>query len=307
MTDPGDFGDGDAVRVSIVIVTWNARTVLHRCLESLRQHPPSGTWEAVVVDNASTDDTLTMLAEQAPWARVVANPHNVGLAAANNHGLAASRGTAVLISNPDVLYSEGAVDALLDALDRHPRAAFVVPRLRHPDGRLQTSAGDLPTLREALAGRGASQSRGSPIGGHGGFWWDGWEHDEELPIGHGAESCYIVRTTALAEIGPQDPRFFLDWEGIEWSRRAARHGWEIWFCSAAEVIHMGGESVQQNRLRWVVASHTGMYRYFSTETPAPLRPLLALLIASRALVKLAALAVGAPLYDRANRSGGAPG
>ncbi len=274
--------------------------------ESLQRHPPSETWEVVVVDNASTDDTLKMLAEHAPWARVIANPLNVGLAVANNQGLAASRGPAILISNPDVLYSAGAIDALRDALDRHPGAAFAVPRLLHPDGRLQTSAGDLPSFPEAFAGRSASQSRGSGTAIRRGFWWDGWEHDEELAIGHGAESCYIVRTTALAEIGPQDPRFFLDWEGIEWSRRAAHLGWEIWFCKDAEVIHLGGESVQQNRLRWVVASHTGMYRYFRVDTPAPLRPLLALLIASRALVKLAALAVGAPLYDRANRSSDVP-
>ena len=260
----------------------------------------------MVVDNASTDDTLKTLAEQAPWARVIANPHNIGLAAANNQGLAVSRGQAILISNPDVLFSAGAIDALRDALDRHPRAAFAVPRLLHPDGRLQTSAGDLPTFAEAFAGRSASQSRSSGVGGRGGFWWDGWEHDEEVPIGHGAESCYIVRTAALAEIGPQDPRFFLDWEGIEWSRRVGHRGWEIWFCSDAEVIHLGGESVQQNRVRWVVSSHTGMYRYFSVNTPAPLRPFLAVLIASRALVKLTALAVGAPLYDRANRSGDVP-
>jgi len=288
--------------VSIVIVTWNARPVLQRCVESLLLHPPSGSWEVVVVDNASTDDTLTMLAEKAPWARVIANRHNVGLAAANNQGLSASRGQAIVISNPDVLFSAGAIDALRDALDRHPRAAFAVPRLLHPDGRLQTSAGDLPGFAEAFAGRSASQSRSSAVGGRSGFWWDGWAHDEELPIGHGAESCYVVRTSALAEIGPQDPRFFLDWEGIEWSRRAARHGWEIWLCSSAEVVHLGGESIQQNRARWVVSSHTGMYRYFSADTAAVLRPFLALLIASRALVKLAALAVGAPLYDRANRS-----
>jgi GT2 family glycosyltransferase len=243
-----------------------------------------------------------MLAEEAPWAQLIANRENVGLAAANNQGLAASRGEAILISNPDILFSAGAIDALCGVLDRRPRAAFVVPRLLHPDGRVQTSAGDLPSFREAFAGRAASQSRGSGARGRRGFWWDGWAHDEEVPIGHGAESCYIVRAKALAEIGMQDRRFFLDWEGIEWSRRAARGGWEIWLCKDAEVIHLGGESVQQNRIRWVLWSHAGMYRYFSAEIRAPLRPILGLLIACRALVKLAALAIGAPLYDRANRS-----
>lgn len=303
MRDPGDVGRTDAVRVSIVIVSWNTREALKRCLESLQQHAPSGAWEAIVIDNASTDDTLQMLAETAPWARVVANLQNAGLATANNQGLALSRGDAVLISNPDIVFSAGAIDALCSALDRHPRAAFIVPRLLHPDGRVQTSAGDLPTLREALAGRRANQSRGASASELGGFWWDGWAHDQEIRIGHGAESCYVVRSAAIADIGPQDPRYFLDWEGIEWSRRAAHHGWEIWLCGDAEVIHVGGESIQRNRMRWVIASHAGMYRYFSGEVRAVFRPLLAALIASRAVAKLAALAFGAPLYERANRSG----
>src|SRR5258708_15469675 len=263
MTHTGDAEDVDAVEVSIVIVTWNAGHALRGCLESLHQQPPSGTWEAIVVDNASADDTVRMLAAEAPWARVITNPENVGLAAANNQGLAASRGRAILISNPDVLFSRGAIDALCDALDRHPRAALVVPRLLHPDGRVQTSAGDLPSFREAYAGRAASQSRASAAAARRGFWWDGWAHDEEVPIGHGAESCYVVRAAAVAQIGPQDRRFFLDWEGIEWSRRATRHGWEIWFCNDAEVTHRGGQSIQQNGLRWGGWSHAGMYRYFA--------------------------------------------
>src|SRR5258708_6771648 len=183
MTHRGDVGDGDAVRVSIEIVTWNAGHVLRGCLTSLHLHSPSGPGEAIVVDNASADDTIGMLAAEAPWARVIANPENVGLAAANNQGLAASRGRAILISNPDVIFSHGAVDALCAALDRHPRAAFVVPRLLHPDGRVQTSACALPSFREAYPGRAASQSRASAAAARRGFWWDGWAHDEEVPIG----------------------------------------------------------------------------------------------------------------------------
>src|SRR5204862_2464581 len=136
-----------------------------------------------------------------------------GLAAANNQGLAASAGEMILISNPDVQYQAGSIDALLAAMERQDRAAFVVPRLVLTDGSVQTAAGDLPTVSEALLGRQA-QRRSN---GARGFWWDGWGHDEERRIGHGAEASYLVRRVAVDDIGPQDEAFPLDWEGVDWS------------------------------------------------------------------------------------------
>ncbi|MFY9614172.1 MAG: glycosyltransferase family 2 protein [Candidatus Dormiibacterota bacterium] len=288
--------------MSVVIVNRDAREALLQCLESIKRFPPAVAWEAIVVDNNSADGSVAAIAGDFPEARIISNADNRGLARANNQGMAAARGEVVLISNPDVLVTAGALDALWSAMERHPRAAFIVPRLVHPDGSLQTSAGDLPRLREALLGRSATrQAAAARADTATGYWWDSWAHDEERSIGHGAEACYLVRAAAIAEIGPQDERFFLDWEGIEWSARAQRHGWQVWFTPTAEVVHVGGASIKQVQLRWVVWSHRGLYRYFRAQSPALLRPPLAALIALRAGVKIAFLVAGQPLYDRANR------
>lgn len=283
--------------VSVVIVTWNSSADIERCLRSLAQHPPTAPWEVVVVDNDSHDDTVARATRAIEGVRVIANATNRGLAAANNQGIVAADGEAVVVSNPDVEFTAGALDALRAALARHPRAAFVVPRLVHTDGSLQTSAGSLPTLAEALRGRRASHRRGETSG----FWWDGWRHDEERRIGHGGEACYAVRRDAIAAIGPQDERYRLDWEGIEWAARAADAGWEVWFCPDATIVHHGGTSIRQVPFRWIVSSHLGMYRYFAATRPAPLRPVLAVAIAARAAAKLGAQLVGSRLYDRAHR------
>jgi GT2 family glycosyltransferase len=234
-----------------------------------------------------------------PWVRVIANGRNLGLAAANNQGLRASEAPFALISNPDVIYRPGAVDALLDLMHRRARAAFAIARLRDPDGTLQISAGDLPTLREALIGR-ALLTRGRRTTARTGFWWHGWDHDEEARIGHGGEACYLVRRAAIDEIGLQDERFVLDWEGVDWSRRAAEAGWEIWFCPEADVVHHGGVTLRQAPYRWVVSSHRGMYRYFRACTPAMARPFVAAAIGARAGVKLGLATVDGRLYDRAH-------
>ncbi|MEA2684686.1 MAG: hypothetical protein QOK05_3014 [Chloroflexota bacterium] len=284
--------------VSVCIVNWNAREILLRCLDSLQSNPPAIAWECVVVDNASSDGSAEAVRASAPWVRLLTNPQNVGLPAANNQAMRATHGEYILISNPDVLYAPGAIDALVELLDRRPRAAFAVPRLLHPDGSLQTSAGSLPTLWEALRGRGASQQgqRGTR-----GFWWDGWAHDEELAVGHGAESCYMVRRSAAEAFGLQDESFRLDWEGIEWAARAAHAGWDVWFCPGAEVVHLGGASIKQAQLRWILESHRGIYRYFGPRTHPVVRPLVAAAIAARAAAKLAGTVAGRPFYDRANR------
>jgi len=278
--------------VSAVIVNWNAGAALDRCVSSLLEHAVDGRTEVVVVDNASTDGSVSAVAAR-PEVRVVANPTNRGLAAANNQGIVATSGPYILVANPDVEFGPGAVDALVDLLDRRPRAAIAVARLRRPDGTIQTGAGDLPTLREALFGRQLVRRRHATTG----FWWDGWAHDEERTIGHGMEACYLVRRDALADIGLQDERFPLDWEGIDWSATAWDAGWEVWYCPAAEVVHLGGVSLRQAQRAWIVRSHRGMYRYFAKRSPSWTKPLLAVAFAGRAAVKLVAARAGLADYD----------
>jgi GT2 family glycosyltransferase len=294
-----------ATRLSAVIVSWNAREALLGCLRSLADHPPPIDWEAIVVDNGSSDSSVEAVRASAPWATVIANPANRGLAAANNQGILAARGEVLLICNPDVVFGPGALAAMLAALDRHPRAAFVVPRLLNGDGTLATSAGDLPRLRDALLGRQAQRWRAS--GAPRGLWWDGWGHDEERQIGRGHEAAYLVRRQAVDEIGLQDEAFRLDWEGPDWTARARHAGWEVWLCPDAEVTHLGGGSIRQVPLRWVVSSHVGMYRYFARRRPAWQRPPLAVIVAVRGAVKWTATAAGVAMYDRGHRGRPRPG
>src|SRR5947209_13226745 len=110
--------------ISVVVVTWTSGQELLNCIQSLHENPPSVGWEAIVVDNGSTDGSIDAVRPGFPHVRVIANARNRGLAAANNQGIAASRAAFVLISNPDVLYPAGAIDALLDLMQRRERAAF---------------------------------------------------------------------------------------------------------------------------------------------------------------------------------------
>jgi GT2 family glycosyltransferase len=285
--------------VSVIIVNWNAKRELLECLESLNQHPPPEPWEVTVVDNGSRDGSVDAVKLEAPWVRVIANPDNRGLPAANNQGIVASSGDALLICNPDVVFTAGAISALVDLLDRRSGAGIVVPRLLYHDGALQTSAGDLPTLSGALLGRQLQRRRAR--GAKTGMWWDGWNHATEEVIGRGHEAAYLVRRSAVVEVGLQDERFRLDWEGIDWMDRFRAAGWQVWLCPDAAIIHLGGASIRQVPLRWVVLSHLGLYRYFAKRTPKYVHPMLGATVASRAVVKMAVTAAGVAMYERAHR------
>jgi N-acetylglucosaminyl-diphospho-decaprenol L-rhamnosyltransferase len=275
-------------QVTAVVVTWNSQSTIARCLATLSASELSGGVRIIVVDNASGDATVAEASGAAADTVVIRNTTNVGLAAANNQGIQMATTPWVLVSNPDVIYEPTTVAELLGCGERHDRAAFVIARLTYADGSPQTSVGDLPGFAQAYLGRRASAARGATSG----FWWDGWAHDEERAVGHGAESCYLVRRSAIDEIGMQDPKYFLDWEGIDWASRARAAGWQVWFTPRARAVHIEGVSIRQAKLRWVVRTHRGMYRYFSQRSAGWLHPLLAASIGGRAAVKLAAVALG---------------
>jgi len=290
---------GDDTFISAIIVTWNSASVITDCLSSVERELRPGRGEIIVVDNASRDDTVERVRALAPDAHLITNDSNRGLAAANNQGMRAARGSAYLICNPDVVLQPGSVSAMMAVLERHHHAAWVVPRLVHEDGVLQTSVGSLPTLAEALLGRQIARRRspGSPTG----FWWDGWAHDVERTVGHIFECAYAVRRRAVEEVGMQDARYVLDWEGLDWAERFDRAGWEIWFAPGAEVVHLGGASRRQVPLRSVISQHRGIYFYFADRRPRLVKPFLAVAVGLRAVIKLALTGMGVPLYSWAHR------
>jgi N-acetylglucosaminyl-diphospho-decaprenol L-rhamnosyltransferase len=284
--------------VSVVVVTWNSASVIEGCLRTLATELPTGS-EIVVVDNASGDNTVALVRQLCPDALVIVNAANRGLAAGNNQGMVAARGDCFLICNPDVEFQPDSVRNMLDVLARHERAAWIVPKQIHEDGVLQTSVGSLPTLSECLLGRQVARRR--TTGTDSGFWWDGWPHDEERTVGHAFECAYVIRREAVDDIGLQDERYVLDWEGLDWSERFQRNGWEVWFAPDAVVMHLGGTARRQVPFRTVISAHRGMYYFYSDRRPAAWKPFLAAAFGARAVVKMALTRVGVPMYSWALR------
>jgi GT2 family glycosyltransferase len=286
--------------LSVLIVNWNSRDDLLGCIRSILDSEPSVSFELIVVDNGSSDGSVPAVRSLFPAVTVISNATNQGLAKANNQAMAAASGEILVLSNADVVFGTETLDEIASFFRRRPKAGLLALLLRWPDGVIQTSAGDLPSLREALLGRQAQ--RWSSDGRPSGFCWDRWPHDEEVRTGRAGDACFAARREAVAVVGSQDERFPLDWEAIDWSRRMKEAGWEIWFSPHTAVVHIGGASTSRMpSFRWVWQTHKGMYRYFAKQSSVVARPILALLFSTRAVVKWSLMAAGLPMWRLAHR------
>jgi len=202
-----------APELSICIVSWNTSELLDACLRSIAEAPDTVTREVIVVDNASTDDTVEMVQQGHPNVVLIANRENRGYAAGNNQAMAVARGRLILLLNPDIAVHAGALDVLVRLLNERPQAGAVAPRLLLPDGLVQASCRSFPTpdvvLYEAL-GLSRLFPRNRRFGKYRMTWWD---YDDERPVDQPMASALMVRREVLDEVGVMDesfPIFFND-------------------------------------------------------------------------------------------------
>jgi GT2 family glycosyltransferase len=225
--------------VSIIIVSFNARSDLERCLASLHAPQPAAAHEIIVVDNAS-DDGSADAARRWPDVRVIETGANLGFARATNAGIRASTGASLLLLNGDTVVPPGAIDRLLDELARHPDAAVVGPRLVDAEGRAELSfgrmIGPLNELRQKRLVRG--QARREPRISALVDQMTRRAHSPDWVSG----ACLLVRRADAEAVGLLDERYRLYTEDVDFCAAVRARGRRIYFTPAVEVVHLRGRS-----------------------------------------------------------------
>jgi hypothetical protein len=217
--------------LSIIIVSFNARADLERCLDSLGAAPPATPHEIIVVDNASTDGSAAA-ARGRPGAQVIDAGANVGFARACNIGIRASRGTHLLLLNSDTIVPAGAIDALFAELQRDPEVAVVGPRLVDASGRAELSFGSMITpLAEWRQKRLARSGRVDRLTRR--------RHHPDWVSG----ACLLVSRADADAAGLLDERFFMYTEDVDFCASIRARGRRILFTPGVEVVHARGRSV----------------------------------------------------------------
>jgi N-acetylglucosaminyl-diphospho-decaprenol L-rhamnosyltransferase len=245
--------------VSTLVVCWNNRDFLPRCLESVSAS------EVIVVDNASGDGSAQVVAERFPSARLLALDRNVGFAGGVNRAAAHATGTYLLLLNPDAEATPRAVERMVAFLDEHDTCAAVTGRLLSMTEEPQNDfhVRRLPTL-SSLAVDLLLVSRfwpTNPITRHA----EGADIDETAvsAIERPTASCLLVRRTAFDQVGGMDDQFTPAWfEDVDFCKRLLDARWSIYSLPTAVFRHLGGRSVRRlGRARTKRIFYRNMERY----------------------------------------------
>lgn len=286
------------MNVAVVIVNFNAGDELDATLASLPAGLQGLPWEAVVVDNASSDGSERAVERTAnPQVHLIRQPANEGFARGVNAGIAATTAPLVLVLNPDCVLAPGAAQQLKAELERHAGCAIVGPRILDPDGTLQQSARGDPTLMTGLFGRRGTWSRRFPetrVARRNLAAEDAVRSNAtSVVVDWVSGACLLARRDALAAVGGFDERYFLYWEDADLCRRLRKASWHVRYVPGATVTHQVGRSSHSARGLAVREFHRSAYRYYVTHVIPqwwhPGRPVAwAILSARRAWKQLAA-------------------
>jgi hypothetical protein len=232
-------GEDSLTDLSIIIVSYNAREELERCLASLHTPPPALSYEIVVVDNASTDGSADA-ARRWPHVQVIESGANRGFASANNIGIRASSSSLLLLLNSDTIVPKGAVDGLARAIWSHPDVAVVGPRLVDGAGRAELSFGRMVSpwaefrqkrLMRGLANGSARVRRRVQA-------MTGTEQFPDWVSG----ACLMVCRSDAEAVGLIDERYFMYLEDVDFCAAIRARGRQVMFTPAVEVVHLRGRS-----------------------------------------------------------------
>ena len=207
---------------SLIVITYNSGNIIKRCLDALAK-TSNARYEIIVVDNASFDDTATLVRLRYPNVRLIVNPKNVGFGAACNVGIAAAAGDAFVFLNPDVEVLPDWLEHVERHFNEYPDAAIICPTTLRPG----QARSDQTGVAESAAGPGCALA---------------------------------LRRTAWQEIGGFDPNIFLYWEDTELCWRAWLLGWRVLEDFDACVYHEQGASTRGSR--WdAEAAKNGLYTH----------------------------------------------
>jgi len=275
------------IDLSICIPTLNASTYLRNCLKSICEQdaylywvdaipanqitpssPSTGdsrlNFELILIDNASTDDTLTMLQADYPTAHLTMNEKNEGFTRPINQALRQSRGRYMLVLNPDTIVLPGAFNELISYMDVHTDVGICGPKVLNRDGSLQKAC------RRGVSRPWAAFSYFSGLSSlfphskfFGGYLLNYLDEDAIHEVDGVSGSCMLIRRQVIDQVGMFDERFFAYQEDADYCFQAKKAGWKVVYLPDAQIIHFGGQGGSRVQpYRSIFEWHRSYYLYY---------------------------------------------
>lgn len=253
--------------VSVIIVSWNTKDLLRKCLQSVFNETRKATLEVWVVDNDSPDLSADMVREEFPQVKLIANSDNKGFALANNQAMNLSSGRFILLLNPDteVLSSNGigAIDAMVGYAEKHQteKVGILTCKLLNGDGTLQKSVNRFYNFWRSFLDNRFMYEMIAKLKGSEKLLTSHWEHDSIKEIDWAYGAVMFFSKESMDRVGVLDPQFYIYAEEMDYFMRYRKAGYTSWFLSDIEIIHYGKSSSRQRRAAMFIQNYKSFYLF----------------------------------------------
>lgn len=224
--------------VSIIIVNWNTKDLLLDAVNSIVRSKPKATYEIIVVDNGSEDDSVISVKKvKGAKLTVIENKENLGFSKANNQGIKIAKGEYILLLNSDTQVKGDAIDKMLEFAEDNPDAGVVGARLLNRDESLQESVFRAPTLFNAV--------REYWFGEKG--LYDKYVPQTDVPIAvdNVVGAAFLITPKARKAVGMLNEKYFFFWEDLDYCRAVRSAGMKVYYLPSALVYHYHGSTVRK--------------------------------------------------------------
>ncbi len=279
------------MKLSIVIVNYNVKHFIDQCLHSVEKAIKRLDAEVFVVDNNSVDGSCTLIREKFPWVHLIENKDNVGFSKANNQAINISKGTYVLLLNPDTVLEEDSLEKVLDFADAHPDAGGIGVKMIDGKGNfLPESKRALPTPTVSFY-KISGLSKLFPHSKRFARYHMGHlDKDETHQVEVLAGAFMLLRKDVLDEIGLLDETFFMYGEDIDLSYRIELAGYKNYYFAGTTIIHYKGESTKKGSINYVLVFYNAMIifanKHFSKKNAKIFSTLINMAVYFRALLAI---------------------
>lgn len=247
--------------LSIVIVNWNVRDLLYGTLASIERGRGELTVQTIVVDSASQDDSVAMVAREFPDVTLIACPQNVGFARGNNIGFAVATARFILLLNPDTIVVDDALPVMVDRLRGDTTIGALGPQLLNPDGTVQSSRRRFPTFSTGIF-ESTWLEGAAPSSVLDSYYMADQPDDRAVEVDWVTGAAIMTRREVLETVGGLDEGYFMYSEELDWCRRVKEGGWRIMYEPAAQIIHYVGQSSEQAVTARHINFQQAKLRYF---------------------------------------------
>jgi len=250
------------IKLSIIIVNYNVKEFLRNCINSICASLTTKGYEIIVIDNNSSDNSVEMLKNEFPQVKLIENKENRGFAAANNQGISISKGRYILLLNPDTIVLPNALDTMMAFLDSHPKVGALGCRILNPDGTLQSSCRNFPSLLMIFFENIALYKLFSKSRVISKYYLRYWDHNKNRAVDWVLGACLMVRREVIDMVGLLDENFFMYGEDADWCKRINKQGWEVFFIPEAQIIHYGSQSSKLQQVQNLIELHKSRQLFF---------------------------------------------